>query len=32
VIQHALKMDIGAYGTMSGFAKKVPETIADLMQ
>ena len=32
VIQHALKMDIGAYGTMSGFAKKVPETIADLIK
>ncbi len=32
VIQHALKMDIGAYGTMSGFAKKIPETIADLIK
>ena len=32
VIQHALKMDIGAYGTMNGFVKKVPETIADLIQ
>ena len=32
VIQYALKMDIGLYGTMAGFVKKVPETIADLMQ
>ena len=32
VIQHALKMDIGPYGTMSQFVKKVPETIADLIQ
>ena len=32
VIQHALKMDIGHYGTMSQFVKKVPETIADLIQ
>ncbi|MDP7615434.1 MAG: thioredoxin domain-containing protein [SAR324 cluster bacterium] len=32
VIQHALKMDIGPYGTMSEFVKKVPETIADLIQ
>jgi len=32
VIQYALKMDIGAYGTMADFVKKVPETIADLMQ
>ena len=32
VIQYALKMDIGPYGTMADFVKKVPETIADLMQ
>ena len=32
VIQRALKMDIGPYGTMSQFVKKVPETIADLIQ
>ena len=32
VIQHALKMDIAPYGTMSEFVKKVPETIADLIQ
>ena len=32
VIQYALKMDIGLYATMAGFVKKVPETIADLMQ
>ena len=32
VIQRALKMDIGTYGTMSEFVKKVPETIADLIQ
>ncbi|HIO83189.1 MAG TPA: disulfide bond formation protein DsbA, partial [Deltaproteobacteria bacterium] len=32
VIQHALKMKIGPYGTMAGFVKKVPETIADLTQ
>ena len=32
VIQHALKMDIGPYGTMSEFVIKVPETIADLIQ
>ena len=32
VIQYALKMDIGLYGTMAGFVKIVPETIADLMQ
>ena len=32
VIQRALKMDIGPYGTMSEFVKKVPETIADLIQ
>ena len=32
VIQYALKMDIGPYGTIAGFVKKVPEAIADLMQ
>ena len=32
VIQYALKMDIRPYGTMANFVKKVPETIADLMQ
>ena len=32
VIQYALKMDIGPYGTIADFVKKVPETIADLMQ
>ena len=32
VIQHALKMDISPYGTMSEFVNKIPETIADLMQ
>ncbi|MEZ7852572.1 MAG: DsbA family protein [SAR324 cluster bacterium] len=32
VIQRALKMEIGPYGTMSEFIKKVPETIADLIQ
>ena len=32
VIQHALKMDIVPYGTMAGFVKKIPETIADLTQ
>ena len=32
VIQHALKMDIGTYSTMSEFVKKMPETIADLLQ
>ena len=32
VIQRALKMEIGPYGTMSEFVKKVPETIADLIQ
>ena len=32
VIQYALKMDIGLYGTIAGFVKKVPETITDLMQ
>ena len=32
IIQQALKMDIGQYGSMDGFVKKVPETIEDLMQ
>ena len=32
VIQYALKMDIGQYGTIADFVKTVPETIADLMQ
>ena len=32
VIQRALKMNIGPYGTMSDFVKKVPETIEDLIQ
>ena len=32
VIQYALKMDIGPYGTITGFVKKIPETIADLTQ
>ena len=32
VIQYALKMDIGPYGAMAGFVKKIPETIADLTQ
>ena len=31
VIQHALKMDIGKYGSMDEFLKKIPETIEDLM-
>ncbi len=31
VIQHALKMDIGKYGSMDQFLKKIPETIEDLM-
>jgi len=30
VLQQAIKMDIGRYGTMSDFIKKVPETIKDL--
>ena len=30
VIQRALKMDIGKYGSMDEFVKKVPETIEDL--
>ena len=32
IIQHALKMDIGKYGSMDEFVKKIPETIEDLMQ
>ena len=32
IIQQALKMDIGKYGSMDAFVKKVPETIEDLMQ
>jgi len=32
IIQQALKMDIGKYGTMEEFLKMVPETIEDLMQ
>ena len=32
IIQQALKMDIGKYGSMDAFLKKVPETIEDLMQ
>ena len=32
IIQKALKMDIGKYGSMESFARKVPETIEDLMQ
>ena len=32
IIQQALKMDIGKYGSMDVFVKKVPETIEDLMQ
>ena len=32
VIQYALKMDIGPYGTMAEFVKKLPETITDLTQ
>ena len=30
IIQQALKMDIGKYGSMDAFLKKVPETIEDL--
>ena len=30
IIQQALKMDIGKYGSMDSFLKKVPETIEDL--
>ena len=32
IIQQALKMDIGKYGSMDSFVKKVPETIEDLMK
>ena len=32
ILQQALKMDIGQYGSMDGFVKKIPETIEDLMQ
>ena len=32
IIQQALKMDIGKYGSMEEFLKMVPETIEDLMQ
>ena len=32
VIQQTLKMDIGKYGSMDAFVKKIPETIEDLMQ
>ena len=32
VLQQAIKMDIGHYGKMSDFIKKVPETIKDLRQ
>ena len=32
IIQQTLKMDIGKYGSMDAFVKKVPETIEDLMQ
>ena len=32
IIQQALKMDIGKYGSMDAFLKKVPETIEDLMR
>ena len=32
VIQYALKMDIGPYGTMAGFVQKISETITDLTQ
>jgi predicted DsbA family dithiol-disulfide isomerase len=32
IIQQALKMDIGKYGSMDSFLKKVPETIEDLMR
>ena len=31
VVQQALKMDIGKYGSMDKFLKKIPETIEDLM-
>ncbi len=32
VLQQALKMDIGKYGSMEIFLKKVPETIEDLIK
>ncbi len=32
IIQKSLKMDIGKYGSMDSFLKKVPETIEDLMR
>ena len=32
IIQQALKMDIGKYGSMDAFLKKVPETIEDLIR
>ena len=32
IIQQALKMDIGKYGSMDAFLKKFPETIEDLMR
>ena len=32
IIQQALKMDIGKYGSMDEFVKKIPETIEDLLQ
>ncbi len=32
IIQQAMKMDIGRYGSMSNFIKKIPETIEDLIQ
>ena len=32
IIQQALKMDIGKYGSMDVFVKKIPETIEDLMK
>ena len=31
IIQQAMKMDIGHYGSMSNFIKKIPETIEDLI-
>ena len=32
IIQQSLKMDIGKYGSMDAFLKKVPETIEDLIR
>ena len=32
IIQQAMKMDIGHYGSMSNFIKKIPETIEDLIK